>query len=93
MRWGGESPPATLTTFSLVTGLQGVLGAFPALVVNYVTPGQRAFSDEVELGGIEPRSGGHGTCWLVLSDPHMTSSDGIFAATACCSVLPNSALC
>ena len=51
---GGESPPATLTTFPLVTGLQGVLGAFPALVVNYVTPGQRAFSDEVELGGIEP---------------------------------------
>ncbi len=53
---GGESPPATLTTFPLVTGLQGVLGAFPALVVNYVTPGQRAFSDEVELGESNPRS-------------------------------------
>ena len=51
---GGESPPATLIAFPLVTALQAFLGVFAALAVFYITPGQRLFLDKVELGGIEP---------------------------------------
>ena len=50
---GGESPPATLIAFPLVTALQAFLGVFAALAVFYITPGQQLFLDKVELGGIE----------------------------------------
>ena len=51
---GGESPPATLIAFPLVTGLRAVSGVFATLVELWITPAQSLYLQKVELGGIEP---------------------------------------
>ena len=49
-----QIPPSIPTTFPLVRALLGCSGESDALMTRCKTPGQRTFSDKVELGGIEP---------------------------------------
>ena len=54
---GGRHPqihPSIPAAFPLVRDLLDCSGESDALMTWYKSPGQRAFSDKVELGGIEP---------------------------------------
>jgi hypothetical protein len=54
--WRPRIPPSLSAEFPLVRDLLGPMGESAALVTWPKKPVQRAFLDEVELGGIEPPS-------------------------------------
>ena len=56
-RWGEAHPripPSLSSAFALVRAWLGCLGESEALMTRCKRPAQRAFLDNVELGGIEP---------------------------------------